>query len=247
MAVDQDDFSTALDMQQLSQGCWCGPSYFHGSDGIGRVVSSAGASVQTWQIQTSPAPALVSEGTGAVQQSGQDPGFFTAVSSHSGYLPSAIIWAVARATSSSAPVMLYAFAAVPSGGTLKQLYSAAAGTWPNTGGDANIVPVVANGKVYVAAYKSLTIFGPNAPAAAPASAAAPAAVAADAISTALPLDATQRVTGTLLSIDGSTLKLSTRGRETVTVDIARAREVERVANLKVGQAYTGPGAGEPDG
>ncbi len=244
--LDQDNLSTALDMQQLSQGCWCGPSYFHGSDGIGRVVSSAGASVQTWQIQTSP-PKLVSEGTGAVQQSGQDPGFFTAVSSHSGYLPSAIIWAVARATSSSAPVMLYAFAAVPSNGTLKQLYSAAAGTWPNAGGNANIVPVVANGKVYVAAYRSLTIFGPNAPAAAQPAAAAPAALASGALSSALPLGATQRVTGTLLSIDGSTLKLSTRGGETVAVDIAQARAAEQVANLKVGQAYTALGAGESDG
>ena len=33
------------------------------------------------------------------------------------------------------------------------------------GGNANIVPVVANGKVYVASYKALTIFGRGAPAA----------------------------------------------------------------------------------
>ena len=243
--LDQDSLSSSLDMRQLSQGCWCGPSYFHGSDGIGRVVSSAGASVQTWQIQTSPAPKLVLEGTGTVQQSGQDPGFFTVVSSHFGYLPSGIIWAVARATSSTTPLMLYAFAAVPLGGTLKQLYSAPAGTWPNTGGNANIVPVVANGKVYVATYKRLMIFGPNASAAvAPAGAIAQAPVP---LSSALPLGATQRVTGTLLAINGSTLKLLTRSKQTVMVDIARATETEQVANLNVGQPYTALGVSEPDG
>lgn len=243
--LDQDNLSTWLDMHQLSQGCWCGPSYFHGSDGIGRVVSSAGASVQTWQIQTSPAPNLVLEGTGTVQQSEQDPGFFTVVSSHFGYLPSAIIWAVARPTGST-PLMLYAFAAVPSSGSLKQLYSGAAGTWPNLGGNANIVPVVANGKVYVAAYKTLMIFGPNAPAAAaPAGAMAQAPVANS--TSALPLDATQRVTGTLLAIDGSTLKLSARGKQTVTVDITAAIAAERVANLTLGQPYTVLGVGEAGG
>ena len=242
--LDQDSLSTSLDMHQLSQGCWCGPSYFHGSDGIGRVVSSAGASVQTWRIQTSPTPGLLLEGTGTVQQSEQDPGFFTVVSSHFGYLPSAIIWAVARPTAST-PLMLYAFAAVPSSGTLKQLYSGAAGTWPNLGGNANIVPVVANGKVYVAAYKTLKIFGPNAPAAV-----APAgAIAQDprTLSSALPLGATQRVTGTLLAIHGSTMKLLTRGNQTVMVDIARATEAEQVANLNVGQPYTALGVSEPDG
>ena len=237
--LNQDSLSTPLGMQQLSQGCWCGPSYFHGSDGIGRIVSSAGASVQTWQIQTSPAPALVLEGTGSVQQSEQDPGFFTVVSSHYGYLPSAIIWAVARPTATT-PLILYAFAAAPSNGTLRQLYSAPAGTWPNLGGNANIVPVVANGKVYVAAYKNLTIFGPNAPAASTAS----SAITGGAItfSPSLPSDATQRVTGTLLAINGSTLKLLTRSNQTVTVDISRAVETEQIANLIIGRPYTALGA-----
>jgi len=233
--LDQDNLATSLDMQQLSQGCWCGPSYFHGSDGISRVVSSAGASVQTWQIQTAPSPALILEGTGSVQQSEQDPGFFTVVSSHYAYLPSAIIWAVARPTGST-PLMLYAFAAEASSGTLKQLYSAPAGTWPNLGGNANIVPVVANGKVYVAAYKSLMIFGPNAPAASAPSLTSMAV--ANVASASLPAGVTQRVTGTLLAIDGSTLKLLTRSNQTVTVDISRAMETERLAILIVGRPYT---------
>ncbi len=240
--LDQHDLSTARDMQQLADGCWCGPSYFHGSDGIGRVVSSAGDALQIWQIQTSP-PQLVAEATAYVQQSEQDPGFFTVVSSNAGHLSSTIIWAVARPTSTT-PLMLYAFAAAPVNGSLTQLYSAPAGEWPNLGGNANIVPVVANGKVYVAAYKSLTIFGPNG-SAAPVSTSSSVALAAAASS--LPPGATQRVSGRLLAIDGRSLTLLTRTSQIVTVDVSGAVANERVANLIVGQAYTALGAGPSTG
>jgi hypothetical protein len=233
--LDQDNLSTSLDMKQLSDGCWCGPSYFHGSDGVGRVVSSAGKTVQTWKIQTTPAPALVAEGSASVQQSEQDPGFFTAVSSNLGNLSSAIIWAVAR-PSGSAPLTLYAFAAAATGGSLKKLYSSPAGQWPNLGGNANVVPVVANGKVYVAAYKTLMIFGPNGTAVSLASASTVAGSAAE--SAALSPGVNERVTGVLLAINGTTLKLQTRSRQTVTLDISRALETEQVANLIVGRPYT---------
>ena len=39
------------------------------------------------------------------------------------------------------------------------LFKSHAGLWPNQGGNSNLVPVVANGKVYVASYKELQIFG----------------------------------------------------------------------------------------
>ncbi len=227
-------------MQQLADGCWCGPSYFRGSDGIGRVVSSAGDALQIWQIQTSPAPQLVAEATSCyVQQSEQDPGFFTVVSSNGTRLSSAIIWAVARPTPTT-PLMLYAFAAAPAIGTLDQLYSAPAGQWPHLGGNANLVPVVANGKVYVAAYKSLMIFGPNG-----STAASAAAVSVDlaAAAASLPPGATQRVSGTLLAIDGTPLTLLTRTSQIVTVDVSGAVANERVQTPIVGQAYTALGAG----
>jgi outer membrane protein assembly factor BamB len=231
--LDQDNLPTSLDMHQLADGCWCGPSYFRAADGIGRVVSSAGDTVQTWQIQTSPSPVLVAEGSATVQHSEQDPGFFTTVSSHLANLSTTIIWAVAR-PSANAPLTLYAFAAAASGGTLKQLYSSAAGQWPNLGGNANIVPVVANGKVYVAAYKTLKIFGPGAPAAIRAS----TAEGSGPPSLALAAGATQRVTGVLLAINGPTLKLQARNNRTVALDISRALATEQVANLMVGRPYT---------
>ncbi len=42
---------------------------------------------------------------------------------------------------------------------MKKLFNAAAGTWPNLQGNANLVPVVANGLVFVASNQQLQIFG----------------------------------------------------------------------------------------
>jgi len=101
---------------------------------------------------------ITNEGSSPALSSGQDGGFFTAVSSDGD--DDIIIWAVSRPTNNSpADVSLYAFAGKPSGSTLTQLFSGVAGTWPNTGGNSNIVPVVANGRVFVATNKQLTIFG----------------------------------------------------------------------------------------
>ncbi len=141
-------------------GCWCGQSYF--SDGAGHIVSSGGSNVNVWRVETSPSVTLVKEGTSASIGGGQDPGFFTSISSDGS--KDVIIWAVSRPNGTPPPaaaanVSLYAFAGKPSGGTLATLFTATAGTWPNTGGNANIVPVAADGKVFVASNKQLTIFG----------------------------------------------------------------------------------------
>jgi hypothetical protein len=142
-------------------GCWCGQSYFvDPSDGIGRVVSSGGGSVGVWKVVTSPTAMLTnvtnSSGPGG---SVQDPGFFTSISSNGTANP--IIWALSRpaTTNNGAPISLYAFDPESAGGTMTQLFKATAGAWPNTGGNANLVPVVANGLVFVASHQQLQIFG----------------------------------------------------------------------------------------
>ena len=53
------------------------------------------------------------------------------------------------------------------------------------------------------------------------------------------------MTGILLAVDGSTLNCPTRGKETVTLDIAPATAAEQVANLQVGQPYTVLGSARP--
>src|SRR3954471_7756881 len=86
---------------------------------------------------------------------GQDPGFFTSISSNGTQSGTAVIWAVSRPVDTNpANILLYAYNAA--NGAL--LFSATAGTWPNPG-NANLVPVVANGQVLVASNKQLAIFG----------------------------------------------------------------------------------------
>jgi hypothetical protein len=160
-----------LDMHNIGQ-CWCAPSYFVGPDGIPRVVSSGGNHVMTWKIMQTgspPTPHLVQEGFALISANVttiQYPGFFTSVSSN-GTLPnhSSIIWAVGRPPDGSTSVTLYAFDATPVNGILPLLGQYPAGTW-TARDDANIVPVVSNGKVYVASSGgvgagTLTIFGFN--------------------------------------------------------------------------------------
>ncbi len=140
-------------------GCWCGQSYYvDPSDGAARVVSSGGRQVKVWKVQTSPKVALtkvtVSPGVGG----GQDPGFFTTISANGNASP--IIWALARPPNSGPPqIHLFAFDPESGGSTMKQLFKATAGAWPNLGGDANLVPVVANGLVFVATNQQLQVFG----------------------------------------------------------------------------------------
>jgi hypothetical protein len=102
----------------------------------------------------------VKEGSSSTIGGAQDPGFFTTVSSDD--KKDAMIWAVSRPNNPSpADVSLFAFSAKPASGssTLTTLFQGVAGAWPNTGGNANIVPVVANGRVFVASNKQLSIFG----------------------------------------------------------------------------------------
>ena len=140
--------------------CWCGPSYFvDPSDGLGRVVSSGGHTVQVYKVQTSPSPALVKMSASPSIAGTQFPGFFTSISSNGTASP--IIWALSHPTVASGnPIYLYAFnpESVTSG-TMKLIVRLQAGTWPNTGGNSNLVPVVAGGEVFVASHAQLKIFG----------------------------------------------------------------------------------------
>jgi hypothetical protein len=140
-------------------GCWCGESYFTGADGVNRIVSSGGtdqdggsAHVKTWKITTSPQVTLKLDRVSINLENGQDGGFMTSVSSNG--IHDGIIWAAARPNQDD-HVRLYAFDANTGGALSTQI----AGTWPNINANANIMPVVANGRVYVASYKEVKIFG----------------------------------------------------------------------------------------
>lgn len=138
--------------------CWCGPSYFvDPADSIARVVSSGGTTVKVWKLETSPTTSLSLVAHSSSIGGGQNPGFFTSVSSNGN--SNAIIWALSHPVSSSSPA-IYLYAFNPDAGALiKPIYQAVAGAWPNFGGNSNLVPVVANGEVFVASHNQLRIFG----------------------------------------------------------------------------------------
>lgn len=141
-------------------GCWCGQSYYVDPiDGLGRVVSSGGRTAIVWKIQTSPKVALVKQtASPSTGGSPQDPGFFTTISSNGNAGP--IIWALSRPPNTAgAPIYLFAFNPDSGGKKMTELFKAQAGDWPNLGGNANLIPVVANGQVFVASNQQLQIFG----------------------------------------------------------------------------------------
>jgi hypothetical protein len=140
--------------------CWCGQSYYvDPSDGLPRVVSSGGHTVGVWKLQIFPSPSLakVSSST-PIEMGSQNGGFFTSVSSNGTANP--IIWALSHPINSNpATLFLYAFDPEKGGNSLSPILTAAAGNWPNVQGNSNLVPVVANGRVFVASNKQLQIFG----------------------------------------------------------------------------------------
>jgi hypothetical protein len=138
--------------------CWCGPSYYVDKDGFGRVVSSGGTTVKVWRVkQVNGKPALANTTSSASIGGGQEPGFLTSVSSNG--KNNAIIWALSHPTSTNSTINLFAFNPDAGGATMTQLFKGAAGTWASYFGQSNLVPMVANGQVYVAANKQLQVFG----------------------------------------------------------------------------------------
>jgi outer membrane protein assembly factor BamB len=138
--------------------CWCGQSFFVDPDGTARVVSSGGRSVKLWKLQTSPKAGLSPVASSQTMGGGQYPGAFTSISSNGKSNP--IIWVVSRPTAmTNYAVNLFAFNPDSSPKAMKLLFRATAGAWPNPANDANIVPVVANGRVFVASSQQLQIFG----------------------------------------------------------------------------------------
>jgi len=139
-------------------GCWCGPSYYVDRDGIGRVVSSGGTTVKVWKLRLAAGkPALANTTSSVAIGGGQFSGFLTSVSSNG--KNNAIIWALSHPTRTDSTINLFAFNPDAGGATMTQLFKGAAGSWTSYFGQSNLVPMVANGQVYVASNKQLQVFG----------------------------------------------------------------------------------------
>lgn len=141
-------------------------------------MSSGGTQIGVWQVNSSPSPSLTQIHSSMDIGGSGDGGFFTSISSSGD--ANVIIWAVSRQSSDrycgtmvlhdhpcGPPPTLFAFQPVPGTLELKPLFQSPAGNWDlppgrdvkSSAANSNIVPVVANGHVYVASYRELDIFG----------------------------------------------------------------------------------------
>jgi hypothetical protein len=150
-----------LDTKQIG-ACWCGQSYY-----LNNIVSSGGAQIGVWRVNNWPSPSLTQIHSSMDLGGSGDGGFFTSISSNGD--ANVIIWAVSRSNNyppGGPEPTLFAFQPIPGTFELKLLFQSVAGNWDvpllpgwPEGGNSNIVPVVANGHVYVASYRELDIFG----------------------------------------------------------------------------------------
>jgi hypothetical protein len=155
------------EVQEVDLGgdCHCGESYFSGASGKGYVVTSAGSTLGLYSVSSSGL-SLVTQ-TSVPGKAYGDASFNTSVSSNGTVSGSGVIWAVSG-PDTCFDISLYAYNAA----NLELLFSAPVGVWSNVGGNANIIPVVSNGYVYVASNSRLTILGHGTPP-------APASISAD--------------------------------------------------------------------
>lgn len=232
-------------VQTVNMGsCWCGPAYFVGSDGIPRVVTGGGNGVTAWRLQTSPSTQLVldsSTGRNAVNGLPDNGGTIPVISSNGTAPGSGIVWFVQRPASSSdqdpgTAITLHAFAASD---LTQQLISIPAGTWRHANNsNANLVPTVANGRVYVASNKQLQIFGllsGRKAAARPPAASEPAVVTCPTEVAPVAVAGTQSFRGTVCKVTGNQLQVALSGERSVTVDITEAVARHRTALLTPGR------------
>lgn len=227
--------------------CLCGPSFFEGADGTPRIVSSGGHTLRTWTVNAAQSPALTSEATAAVNETGQAGGFFSSISSNDKKPGTAIIWAVGRPVKDDAgkSLMLYAFDATASGTALPLLWSGPAGKWQSPYNSSNVVPTVANGMVYVASYRQLSIFGSKRPQPPPV---LTSMLQLEAITAAKNEHTTgDSYWGTVAKVEGSRLSLELRSGHMLDVDIGPAVTAGQAQIVTKGQPARVAGATNANG
>jgi hypothetical protein len=230
-------------------GCWCGPAYYVGSDGATHVLTGGGNGVTSWKLQTSPSVQLVQEsstGSGAVNGLPDNGGVVPVVSSNGTTAGTAVVWFIQKPSLSSdmnpgTPLTLHAYAA---SNLSQQLFSILGGTWTHAvNSNANIVPTVAKGRVYVASNMQLRIYGltghddgvvndPIVPSR-PETFSCPAGIAPSAaVVSAAPV---HQLYGTVCQTNATELKLALRSGRAVSIDTGTVTNQHRTVLLTPGR------------
>jgi len=132
-----------------SSWCACGPAYYTGPNG-GLVYYQAASDVlRAFSVSTAKHPSLTDVADGTTFAGGG--GSFPVVSSNGSAAGTGVVWLVRRAQ----PEALEAYDAINLGAPL---FAGNADLWSN-GYNAFVTPLVANGRVYVGAYKKVDVFG----------------------------------------------------------------------------------------
>jgi hypothetical protein len=132
-------------------GVWGGPAYYAGPAGPTVFVQTDSAPLRAFSVSTGANPGLtqVAQGTTDAGYGGSIP----IVSSNGSESATGVLWLARR----TLPLQLEAYDASSLGAPI---FAANAGKWSNPG-QANpfVTPMEANGRVYVPAYKTVTVFG----------------------------------------------------------------------------------------
>ncbi|MGH6878661.1 MAG: pyrrolo-quinoline quinone, partial [Rhizomicrobium sp.] len=144
----------ALQWQRLGGsggGVWGGPAYYGGPNGGMVYAQINGDVLRGFSVATGSQPSLtqIAAGTSDAGYGGSLP----IVSSNGSVSGTGVVWLIRR----GATVQLEAYDALALG---SPLFSANAGSWSNQSyGNSFLTPMEANGRVYVPAYKTVTVFG----------------------------------------------------------------------------------------
>lgn len=138
-------------LQKISVGgCWCGPAYYVGPSGGVVFYQGDGNPLRAFSVATSGTPQLTQVATSS--DGGGFGGSFPVVSSNGTTAQTGVVWAIERGNPTE---QIAAYDAASLGAPL---FKANAGNWSN-GSRSYLTPLVANGRVYVPAAGTVTVFG----------------------------------------------------------------------------------------
>jgi hypothetical protein len=131
-------------------GVWGGPAYYNGPNGALVYYQSSWDLLRSFKVNSATSPSLSSNAVGT-SYAGFG-GSMPIVSSNGSASGTGVVWLVRRGTT----VQLEAYDALKLG---NPIFQANAGNWNTSWGNALVTPMEANGRVYVPAYKTVTVFG----------------------------------------------------------------------------------------
>jgi hypothetical protein len=213
----------ALQIVPDTHGTWGGAAYYFASDGTKYIY---------YQGDHEPLSAYTFSGSLSPSSKAVDAGGYggsAPIVSSNGTLPgTGIVWVAQRGST----ITLEAYDAT---NVRTRLFGAFAGTWSNPEKNSFVSPLVADGRVFVGASGTVTIFGLGA--------------TANRARIAGPVESAfaHHLTGTIVGVRGNWLALRLRGGQFVQVNIAAARVNGRTGVLPQGHAVVVYGSYTADG